>query len=101
MPRKRRLAKRRKLIELTTQHFYQLRTGNDFFDDAFGRNPNLRLMREAWEKHRENILTQWIAANPGTRPWAWWKFDAPEPRPEGEGEADYLGRLGLLTDLEK
>jgi hypothetical protein len=42
---------------------------------------------------------------PGTRPWAWWRFDAPEPRrqvvryvdPDGnelrsEGPADHFGR---------
>ena len=62
----------------------------------------------------------------GTRPAAWWKYDAPEPRrvtrgtlPEGsdrdyfgmsrfcygsveyEEEADYLNRLDLLTDAER
>lgn len=31
-----------------------------------------------WEKYREAVLGEWIKLHPGTRPWAWWKYDAPE-----------------------
>jgi hypothetical protein len=33
-----------------------------------------------WAIHRDAILSAWIAEHPGTRPWAWWKFEAAEPR---------------------
>jgi hypothetical protein len=77
-------------------------------------------MREAWERHRDAFLglfrgvgrledfvdrlKPWVtscASWPGTRPWAWWEFDAPEPLPEDEDEADYLERFGLWLPGEK
>jgi len=33
-----------------------------------------------WREHRADVLEDWIASNPGTRPWAWWQYDATEPR---------------------
>jgi hypothetical protein len=33
-----------------------------------------------WELHRAAILSAWIVHHPGTRPWAWWMFEATEPR---------------------
>lgn len=38
-------------------------------------------LRRLWEIHRERLVALHIAeeAGPGSRPWAWWKFDAPEP----------------------
>jgi hypothetical protein len=35
--------------------------------------------RELWRLCRDAVLPAWIAERPGTRPWAWWRFDAPEP----------------------
>ncbi|WP_232199382.1 hypothetical protein [Thioalkalivibrio thiocyanodenitrificans] len=58
-------------------------------------------MRRDWERHRDQLLAEWSATNAGTRPFAWWKFDAPEPRPEAEAEREYLARHGLLTDEEQ
>lgn len=37
-------------------------------------------IREAWELARVEILEEWAKANPGTRPSAWWTWDAPEAR---------------------
>lgn len=34
----------------------------------------------AWREHSPELLAVWIRAHPGTRPWAWWRFAAPEPR---------------------
>lgn len=45
-------------------------------------------MALAWETHRAEILTSWVAANPCSRPWAWWRFDAPEPRRRIGGTGD-------------
>jgi len=86
-------------------------------------------MEVAWWELREKLLPTWIEQHPGTRPYAWWKFEAPEPRrqvapgPEsigpanwfgcpssfqgvpGDGmfetEGEYLDRLGLLTPHEE
>ena len=35
---------------------------------------------EEWSTWREMILEEWAAARPGSRPWAWWAFEAPGPR---------------------
>jgi hypothetical protein len=35
---------------------------------------------EAWESLRDDLLPAYIADHPGQRPWAWWAFDATEPR---------------------
>lgn len=35
-------------------------------------------MRQSWESAKESLLRHWVTSHPGTRPWAWWEFDAPE-----------------------
>jgi hypothetical protein len=37
-------------------------------------------LREIWTELREELLDIWIAERPGTRPAAWWLFDAPRWR---------------------
>lgn len=39
-------------------------------------------IRHLWETVREEVLATWIAEAPGTRPWGWWRFDAPRWRQE-------------------
>jgi hypothetical protein len=34
-------------------------------------------IRAAWGELRSTILPQWISERPGSRCWAWWKFDSP------------------------
>ena len=34
-------------------------------------------LRPEWEKLRDVLLPQFVREHPGTRPWAWWAFDAP------------------------
>ena len=86
-------------------------------------------METAWSELRDELLPTWVEQHPGTRPYAWWRFEAPEPRrqvssgPESLGpatwfgcpssfrgmphdgmfetEAEYLERLGLLTPVEE
>jgi hypothetical protein len=36
--------------------------------------------RELWLAHREAVLDDWREEHPGTRLWAWWAWDASEPR---------------------
>lgn len=33
----------------------------------------------AWHAVRKEVLPAWIAAHPGTRPLAWWRYEAPTP----------------------
>jgi len=30
-----------------------------------------------WRAHAPELLRDWIRERPGTRPWAWWTYDAP------------------------
>lgn len=38
---------------------------------------NKAALRAAWDSARDEVLAEWIRDHPGTRPWAWWRFDAP------------------------
>ncbi|MCC6228523.1 MAG: hypothetical protein IT432_04775 [Phycisphaerales bacterium] len=62
---------------------------------------DLDLARRAWEELRDELLPEFIREHPLTRPWAWWRFDAPEPRSPLEPEREYLTRLGLLSPEER
>jgi hypothetical protein len=44
--------------------------------DIFHEAPRAEL-RMMWEGARDAILRRWRWAHPGTRPYAWWVFDAP------------------------
>ena len=50
-------------------------------------------MKEAWDVYRDEVVADWIKKHPCTRPFAFWKFDAPEPRKQisGSGDVDYDG----------
>jgi hypothetical protein len=131
--RRRRLQSRRDDVRSERTEI-RLLDGHDFpFMDPI--NPDAPEMTEdelraAWEDLRDELLPAFIAQHPGQRPWAWWAFEAPEPRrrigpgpePVGEeemwlgmprlyrglppslgmyeSEADYLRRLDLLTAAE-
>ena len=83
MPRVRRRPKRRR-IGYTKGQVEHLLSGYQSCGDDFGREVrgtlDVEAMREAWITLRDELLPQWIAENPGTRPYAWWQFDAPERR---------------------
>jgi hypothetical protein len=53
-----------------------------------------------WNEYREEILGEWVAKRPGTRPSLWWEHDAPEPRKERESQRAYLKRHKLLQPSE-
>lgn len=77
MPRKLRIPKVRRW-EFGEKHKTQLFTGHDMFLDAF--REDLAAMRETWIERREELLAEFIARNPGSRPWAWWIWEAPQAR---------------------
>ena len=41
--------------------------------------------RNLWSHHEAELLSVWIAKHPGSRPWAWWRFSAPEGRRQVAG----------------
>jgi hypothetical protein len=123
MPVKKRLSKTRRadLADLTREQRRHLLRGAGFFGPAFLPDEAVA----AWEIHRDALLDEHIERFPGSRPWAWWTFDAPDPHPpfldpadEGryppfvfkvvDGEmvrvtqeqCDYLAARGLLTEAE-
>ena len=51
------------------------------------------LHRRLWKKFRNLVLEEWIAKAPGTRPTAWWTYDAPR-QPRGTfADCYYDGKL--------
>lgn len=88
-PRKRYLSRSR--IGWSEEQLDQLRFGHDMFGDAFGElgcPPDRRdgrpfdeeSAKQAWDELGEGITADWLAERPGTRPWGWWRWSAPEPR---------------------
>lgn len=64
-------------------HRRHLESGFDPFRTAFRGRENAfdeAGARDCWHAIGGMILTDWIVAYPGTRPWAWWRYDAPERR---------------------
>lgn len=45
---------------------------------------------DAWREHGARLLSRFVKDHPGTRPWAWWLADAPEPRRRLGGTGDPL-----------
>lgn len=43
-------------------------------------------MRNAWNANRAELLADWITEHPRSRPYAWWRFDAPERRRRIDGK---------------
>ena len=52
----------------------------------------------AWREHRAELLP---LVDPGSRPWAWWQYEAPQPVLPREPELAYLERCGQLTEPER
>lgn len=65
--------------------------GVSAFDTDFSR-------RAAWHEHRSELLPM---VDPGSRPWAWWQYEAPEPVRPREPELAYLKRCQLLSEPEQ
>jgi hypothetical protein len=52
----------------------------------------------AWREHAPELL---VLVSPGSRPWAWWQYEAPEPVLPRESEIAYLERCRVLTENER
>jgi hypothetical protein len=71
MPRKTKL--RRRSSGWSDQHIEILRSGLDWFElfrDEIDQHA-------AWRDLQKEIMVEWLKEQPGTRPWAWWRFDLP------------------------
>jgi hypothetical protein len=82
---------------------YRLETGHDF--DAPMKHPiyhesNFDYTEKRWYAVRNEVMAAWIEARPGSRPPAWWRFEALEPRKPRETEAGYLTRMNLWAPGE-
>lgn len=55
------------------------------------RNPESEELEKLWKEAKGDIMASWKRSKPGTRPFAFWLFDAPEPRRRigGKGIADF------------
>jgi hypothetical protein len=62
-------------------------------------------LAEAWAMLGDELLAEHIAKKPGSRPFGWWAFAAPEPRrqvhdgPEAIGPADWYGCPSLFKGM--
>ena len=102
MPTNRRKRRHARRMDLTAGMREYLRSGHWFgfldgvSDDAI---PSEDDAREAWEQLREELIAEHARESPGSRPAAYWRWDA--TRKEGESERQYLARHRLLRDGEE
>jgi hypothetical protein len=82
----RRAKVRREPLSPALRHWFETGEWSDPEADGFlemlglthrGQRPALAAW---WHTVRSDLLRDWIAAHPGTRPHAWWTFDSPEPQ---------------------
>ena len=94
-------------------HVEQLLTGQSLKGPSFSasgrvgcrwRDPlTCEAARAAWAELRDELLPQFIEANPGRRPAAWWYYEQGRLPPRGGDDAQfhYLREHGLLSDAER
>lgn len=87
--------KRRATTRLNLEQYLELLLGPKGSASSFDGDDS---RRHAWREHAAELAP---LVDPGSRPWAWWKYDAPEPRFPREAQTAYLLRCGLLTEKER
>jgi hypothetical protein len=89
VPRRRWLGKVRRASSLSIAWRFMLERGefppDELLDESDDKVELFRAWhspaaKPVWHDHGDQILADWILEHPGTRPWAWWTFDAAEPR---------------------
>ena len=80
---------------MTLEQYLELLIGPKGLGSAFDTDKS---RRAAWRSHSAE-LTDMVAA--GSRPWAWWQYDAPQPALPREPDLTYLMRCDLLTEREQ
>lgn len=88
MPRKRRIPKPRRTTLTPAWRVYFM-TGQDYGEHPEHRGIDLwqvclgvlpAKLITMWRAYGAEIVADWILEHPGSRPWAWWRWDATEPR---------------------
>jgi len=59
-----------------------------FFGKPFDDGKDSELIRDTWFTFREFLFDEQVKERPGTRPWAWWEFEAKEPRKQIKGDPE-------------
>jgi len=77
-------------------HLHTLRF--DEKDFAIVPPPTGKSTSELWAEFREQVLEWWLKERPGTRPWCWWQFDAPERRRRVGGTGTTFSEFGRDRD---
>jgi hypothetical protein len=70
------MARRAQLSDALVDFF----EGGDDIRDMICVRYDLEQLEALWKQHGADILDVWIVEHPGTRPWAWWRWTASEPR---------------------
>ncbi len=96
MPRKKFSDKRRST--LTDGQMSYLRTGVFPPGDAgiYFFKIDDEKVKAAWESVGADLVAECVKRSPGTRPWAWWRFDAPETRKRLGGRGTLRNKIALL-----
>jgi hypothetical protein len=79
---------RREALSEATRHYLEcgeVRGDASLSDVLAARSASLRGL---WRDFAAEVLSPWISAHPGRRPWAWWRVAAPEPRRRLGGVGD-------------
>ncbi len=80
---------------LDLEQYLELLLGPRDAESAFASDES---RRSSWRSHAAEVMR---LVYPGSRPWAWWEYDAPEPARPRETEPAYLARWGLFTEAEQ
>src|SRR5262249_344396 len=92
------LARKRRTIPTFTEKRWLL-SGRPF---ALPFLQNGEWAHRLWKEFGAAITARHIAKHPGSRPWGWWRYDAPERRDTStETQLQFLRRLNLLTAEER
>jgi hypothetical protein len=70
------------------------------FPEPGETDPDEGELRELWAVHGDELTAEHVEGHAGSRPWAWWRWNAPEPRGK-QDELDYLRKHNLLDAAEK
>jgi hypothetical protein len=71
--------------------------GRVFAFDALGRPapmPSMDELRATWDEIRGDVLPEFISSHPGTRPWAWYRWDCSTP-PAFTWPLNHMGSAGI------
>jgi hypothetical protein len=84
-------------------------TGHFFFTELCQEDGDQETKKTLYKAVRDEFVPTHAHYQPGARPWAWWEFDAPEPRhligrdldeDEANGHDDNFDRLPAAEDPE-